>query len=91
MLNKNPKRAKEYNGFEYDYAICAWGTVGEPITNKHYAKEFYFIIHNTLLKDKIIKTIKNANWCELYPMTNTPNLLQWQVYKYLKEQIPELE
>lgn len=24
-VNRNPKRAKLYDGFSYDYAICAWG------------------------------------------------------------------
>ena len=39
----------------------------------------------------IIEKLKCVNWQNEYPMTATPNLLQWQVYKYLKEQIPELE
>jgi len=25
-----------------------------------------------------------------YSMTSTPNLLQWQIYKYVKEKIPEI-
>ena len=28
---------------------------------------------------------------EVYSMTATPNLLQWQVYKYLKEQIENIK
>ena len=27
----------------------------------------------------------SADWCKLYKMTGTPNLLQWQVYKYVKD------
>jgi len=83
--SKKPKK--------YDLKICAWGTIGKIIKqdDKDYAKEFYFIIKNNKFKDLIINKIKNAKWEEMYPMTKTPNLLQWQVYKYLKEQIPELE
>ena len=33
----------------------------------------------------------NTNWKDVYYMTSTPALYQWQIYKYLKEQIPELE
>ena len=40
---------------------------------------------------KIIKLILNTKWSEKYPMTATPNLSQWQIYKYIKEQIPEIQ
>ena len=89
--NKNG-RGKAYNGFEYDLGICAWGTVGTQIEYENqYAKEFYFIIHNEELKNEVIQAIKNADWSKEYPMTATPNLLQWQVYKYLKKMVPEIE
>ena len=79
---------------DYDYAICAWGSVGKQITNpnsKQYAKEFYFKINNNKLKNNILTLLKKVNWIKEYSMTSTPNLLQWQVYKYIKEQIPEIE
>jgi len=72
---------------KYDYAICAWGSLGELVTKeKHYSKEFYFQIDSDI-KDKIISLLQCVNWCEQYKMTSTPNLLQWQVYEYLKENI----
>lgn len=48
-------------------------------------------IHNKIHEEKIIQTLKEAKWQEIYPITTTPNLLQWQIYKYLKEKIIELE
>ena len=78
---------------EFDYAICSWGSVGKEITkpnSKQYAKEFYIIIHNGKYKTQIIKLLKEVDWVKEYSMTATPNLLQWQVYKYIKEQIPEI-
>lgn len=78
----------------YDIAICSWGSIGKLVDNpntKQFAKEFYIKINNDKYKDKITQLLKDVKWQEIYPMTNTPNLLQWQVYKYLKEQIPELE
>ena len=98
VKNNNPKRNRELGNFKYDMKILAWGTA----TNKrdigcllneseNYAKTFYIKIKDIKNYDKIYDLIKNANWRELYPMTATPNLLQWQVYKYLKEQIPESE
>ena len=79
---------------DFDFAICAWGSVGKVITepnSRQYAKEFYIKINNNNYKDKIIQVLKDSKWTELYPMTATPNLLQWQVYKYLKQQIPEIQ
>ena len=79
---------------DYDYAICSWGSVGKEISNpnsRQFAKEFYIKIVNDYYRNDILKLLKDANWIEIYNMNPTYNLLQWQVYKYLKEQIPELE
>lgn len=79
--NKLPQELK------YDIGICRMGaSIGkEPLYEGQYVGEFYFIIHNEELKDEIIQAIKNADWCKEYPMTATPNLLHWQVYKYLRK------
>jgi len=69
----------------YDYAICAWGSLGEQVSNdRHFAKEFYFVIDDAI-KAKTIAKIQEANWSNEYNMTSVPNLLQWQVYDYLKK------
>lgn len=105
-LNKNPiktikmkdvsiceVRQKNKTCTDFDYAICAWGSVGKQITETNcgqYSKEFYIKINNMEYRERILEILKEANWkCE-YGMKSTPNLLQWQVYKYLKEKIPEL-
>lgn len=78
---------------KYDYAICGWGaSIGKEIDFEgQYANEKYIIINNKTYKEKIIDLIKNVDWIKEYSMTATPALYQWQIYKYLKEQIPELE
>ena len=84
---------------DFDLRLLAWGTginnlpLGGFLTNenKKYAKEFYVKIHNSKYKLKIIDILRNVDWVKEYAMTATPNLLQWQVYKYIKEQIPEIE
>ena len=95
QLNKKPNyKLKDVKIFEYrrnerdvknlpyDLRICAYGaSIG---------KEFCFIINNKNFKNVIITLIKNTKWKEIYPMTSTPSLTQWQVYKYIKEQIPEI-
>jgi len=80
---------------EYDIGICSFGSgiIGRiPQYQGQYAKEFYFKIHNKKLKDKIIELIATTNW-ELEVcngISGQTNLAQWQVYKYIKEQIPEI-
>lgn len=95
IINKNPKRQKIVNkeDFNYDIRICGWGaSTGKQVEYPNqYVKEFCIKINNIKLKDKITDLILNTKWEDKYPMTATPNLLQWQVYKYLKEKIPELK
>lgn len=77
---------------DYDLRICAWGaSIGKEVKEGNsFAKEFYIKIYNIKNKDRIIHILKNVDWVKEYAMTATPNLLQWQVYKYIKEQIPEI-
>lgn len=93
--NKNPKRNRivDKKDFDYDIRICAWGAaIGKEVEfDNQYAKEFCIKVNNEQLKEKVLDLIRNTKWEEVYHMTTTPNLLQWQVYKYLKEQIPELK
>lgn len=78
--------------FKYDIAICSWGSVGEIVEFKYqYAKETYIRVNNELLKEKVIAVIKAAKWEEIYPMTTSPNLTQWQIKKYLKSKILDLK
>ena len=76
-----------------DFYICCYGSsCGSFVEqNSNLVNINGFIINNISLKDRIINILKNTKWKDIYPMTTTPNLLQWQVYKYLKEQIPELK
>lgn len=77
--------------FKYDIGICSWGDVGKIIKNDcTYVKETYIRINNKQLKEKVVQVLSEARWREIYPMTTAPNLTQWQIRKYLKEQIPEL-
>ena len=77
---------------KYDLGICSWGaSIGKEIKHQgQFALENYIIVNNTKLKDVVIEKMKEAKWCELYPNIATPRLGQWKIYKYLKEQIPEL-
>ena len=95
IINQNPKRQKIINkeDFNYDIRICVWGAaMGKQVEYPNqYVKEFCIKINNIKLQTKIIKLLKDVDWVKEYPMTATPNLSQWQVYKYIKEQIPEIQ
>lgn len=101
LKNSNPKRRRiiTKEDFNYDIRIMAWGGgVGranqlgcEVEYEGQFTKEFCIKVYNEKLKNNIMNLIKNTHWEDIYPMTATPNLLQWQVYKYIKEQIPEIQ
>jgi hypothetical protein len=100
-LKLNPIKLQQLidSGYKWDLRLLAWGTatnnrgVGSILNedDKLYAKEFYVKINDEKNKEEIINIFKTTKWEEIYPQTNTPNLLQWQIYKYLKEKISHLE
>lgn len=75
----------------YDYRICAWGaSIGlECKEPKQFAQEFCFFITDEF-KERVINVLKTTNWKELYKMTATPSLYQWQITKHLKNTICEI-
>ncbi len=79
----------------YDYAMGSFGAgcVGKPIKNiGQYALECYFYINNNELKQKILTILKETDWKEISKgISGTYRLPQWKIYKYIKEQIPEIE
>lgn len=87
---------KKFDEFKYDIGICTYGSgiIGRvPKYKGYYVKEMYFKINNFQHKEKIINLIKNTDWekeiCN--GSSGQFNLTQWQVCKYIKEQIPEIE
>lgn len=80
--------------FDYDIAICAWGSAcGKELEYEgQYAQEFYIKTYNKKYKYKIVELIKNTVWKDIFPMLLESNKLQkWRIYKYIKEQIPEIK
>jgi len=88
-------RRGENNNIEdnYDLGICrfGWNICKTVDYVGQYVSELYFYINNDNLRKKIVDIIINAKWEVIYPMTATPILPQWKIYKYLKEQIPEIK
>lgn len=96
IIKEHRRTGQQCDNQEFDIGICSFGSgiIGKiPKHFGQYAKEFYFKINNEKLKDKIIALIKNTDWehdvCN--GISGQTNLAQWQVYKYIKEQIPEIE
>lgn len=88
IKNKNPKRNHIVKDFDYDIAICCYGSIGKVLDYEgQYIHELYIKVKKPELKDKIVELIKNAKWQEIYPMVSVPCLYHWQVYKYIEENI----
>jgi hypothetical protein len=78
---------------DYDYRICNFGaSTGKEVKYScEYAHELAIKIHNKKHEKDVLNIMKGTQWNKIYYMTSTPALYQWQIYKYLKEKIPELE
>lgn len=77
---------------KFDIAICSYGaSIGKEVgTMGTYSQELYIEVLNDKYKDVVVNLIRNTNWREVFDMTATPKLQIWRVYKYIKEQIPEV-
>ena len=40
---------------------------------------------------QIVGILKNTDFKKVFPSVSTPYVSKWQIYKYIKEQIPEIE
>lgn len=85
------KQASLDSDEQYDLMICFWGAIGRKCNKGDYSHIMGIKIHNNLYKEKIIEILSVVNWKNIYNFVATLALYQWQIYKYLKEQIPELE
>ena len=45
----------------------------------------------TIIKVWMLSKDRNNNWNDFILSNNSPTVSQWQVYKYIKEQIPEIK
>lgn len=96
VIKENRRTGQQIDNSNYDIGICSFGAgcIGKiPNYVGQYAKEFYFKINNDVLREEIVEVIKTTDWLNdvCKSISGQANLAQWQVYKYLKEQIPELE
>lgn len=93
---KEYRRGGKHNIDKFDYAICTWGnsSCGKiPEYMGQYSQEHYFIINNDNVRDELINVIKNTDWAnDVAPIScGSKKLQSWRIYRYLKEQIPELK
>lgn len=75
-----------------DLYICCYGSQTGKLVNVDcdLVNLNGIIIRNESLRHRIVEILVNTDWFSIYPKTNPKNLLQWQIYKVLKDKIPEL-
>lgn len=91
---KYKERSNQYSNENYDFRICTWGQqAGKTIDdkNKTYAKEVAFWIEDEKLREKVCHLFKTKNISDYFPQTSTPNIVQWQIVKFIKDNIEGLE
>ncbi len=83
---------KTYNECEYDICIFRRGASVGKIKNKNINTQTYkIIINNNQLKEKIVDTILKFDWLSYKKHHTTPSISKNDIYRLLKEQIPELK
>jgi len=84
---------KGYNNIVEDFKICRMGDIWKLIfKGDKNLRNFKVIINNKTHQDKIINTFSNKYSSKLKDKCiSTPYIVKEDIYKYLKEQIPELE
>lgn len=94
VLIKEARKGVKHNVTEdYEIGICSFGwSVGkETDFVGQYANEFYLYVSDSY-KEQVRELIASTDWRkEIKTMTSTEKINQWQVYKYIKEQIPEID
>lgn len=85
---------KKYNYIEEDFMICRMGSkVWKVLEEGQVLRNFKVVVNNKILKNKIIKAFNDKyKICgnDRASVISTPYICADDVYKYLKEQIPEI-
>ncbi len=78
---------------DYDIAVCirGYGSAGKICTSLDEYNDILLVkCHNEKFKDEVISVIKNLR-NHFKSSVSSLNITSWQVYRLLKEQIPELK
>ena len=75
----------------YDYRMCSFGSsLGKKCEADTYCKEYCFTIKDDFKKE-VIRLLESTDFKKVFPSVSTPYVAKWQIYKYIKEQIPEIK
>ena len=75
---------------DYDFRFCSFGAIGKECEPNTYCKELCLKI-DSKFKNKVIELLRSTDFKKVFPSVSTPYVSKWQIYKYIKEQIPEIE
>ena len=85
---------KKYKNIKEDFMICRMGSkVWKVLDEGQILRNFKVVVHNKNLKDKIIKVLNEmymVHGNDRSKVISTPYISANDVYKYIKEQIPEI-
>lgn len=92
IISSDPRQKINYDDvIVYDLRMVGWGAKAGKVLkkeDKRYSDEYKIIIKNDLYRDKILEILKDG--IDLINIS-TPRINKYTIYKYIKEQIPEIE
>jgi hypothetical protein len=93
IISNDIRGKNKVDEIKSDIHINRWGEIGKVLHdyNYKYACTYKIIIKNNKIKDRVINVLNKEDIKNRYNFISTPKLSMWQIYEYLKEEIPELE
>lgn len=93
VLTEHHRTRKPLLNNNYDLRICAFGSSIGKICEypNRYCREICFTISNEKYKQRIIDLIINTDFKKNFPTISANCIEIGRLYKYIKEQIPEIE
>ena len=81
---------KVYNEIEEDFKICRMGASTWKILNEKNLRNFKVVV-NPKYKDRIIEVLNEKYNDRKFKNISTPYIVKDDIYKYIKERVPEIE
>jgi len=74
-----------------DYRICSFGNIGKIVEYPNrYCKELCINVSDRW-RNEVISLLSKTDFHKEFPSVSSPYVAKWQIYKYIKENIPEIE
>lgn len=94
VRKRNGALSKNINHSDFDIGFCNVGSGSIGVETKYigqYVNEVYIKVLNDKYKNRVLKLLRDTDWSKTFKSTGKLYISVTKLYKYIKEQIPEIE